>query len=66
MTNRKAMAEIEVVLNTAQTAPAIIAGIESIMRRYRATERIVKVFPNGIKRMLVLDANGQELGTYHA
>ena len=64
MENKKAMAELETAGRTCQTGDALAAAIESIVKKYSATERVVKTWPNGLKRVRVLDSDGLIVGEY--
>jgi hypothetical protein len=64
MENKKAMRELEIASQTCNTGDALHNAIESIVRKYGASERVVKTWPNGLKKVQILDRDGLLVGEY--
>lgn len=46
------------------TPDQFVHAIMGVIDRHGATIEVVKVYPNGLKKMRILDANGVEIGDY--
>ena len=62
--NTHAMAEMEVISKTCNTADALTAGINGIIKKYQASEEIVKTYDNGLVKVAILDKDGLLIGEY--
>lgn len=67
-TANPAIAEID-ALNRAFAAgdyspDEFVHAIMGVIDRHGATLEVVKVYPNGLKKMRILDAKGVEIGDY--
>ena len=63
--NTQAGREMLIISRTCNTASALIPAIDSFLKKYSASERVLKCFKNGIKKVEILDKNGLIVGTYH-
>ena len=46
------------------TPDQFVHAIMGVIDRHGAKLEVVKTYPNGLKKMRILDANGEEIGTY--